>query len=127
MDDMSSPVVGVLCAALLSACSGDAARPYRQFQAVTQTTTWQTTTPWPWTTTTSPPGCLANYAIGETIPGYINCPNCGNPHGGSPIPEGQFVEVNGEQCYCTSWMQNPPRPSIVCPSTAPWYYNVFPK
>ncbi|XP_078679344.1 uncharacterized protein LOC144914998 isoform X2 [Branchiostoma floridae x Branchiostoma belcheri] len=31
-----------------------------------------------------------------------NGPNCHNPHGGPPIPEGQTMYVNLEQCNCTS-------------------------
>ncbi|XP_035676604.1 uncharacterized protein LOC118415853 [Branchiostoma floridae] len=29
-----------------------------------------------------------------------NGPNCHNPNGGAPIPDGQSVVVNGQQCYC---------------------------
>ncbi|XP_019643733.1 PREDICTED: uncharacterized protein LOC109484813 [Branchiostoma belcheri] len=31
-----------------------------------------------------------------------NGPNCYNPHGGPPIPEGQTMYVNLEQCNCTT-------------------------
>ncbi|CAH1264530.1 Hypp3019 [Branchiostoma lanceolatum] len=168
---MASPVVVVLCAVLLSACSGDAARPYRQFEAVTQkTSTWPTTTT---RAPTIPPHCEHDgviYPVGASAPssdpcahycvceshGHIQCiysksprtcyvypspcvdpadvydpdrccptqtcpngRNCRNPNGGSPIPEGQSVNVNGQQCYCfvTTSPSGTYNTEVLCPIT----------
>ncbi|XP_066283691.1 uncharacterized protein [Branchiostoma lanceolatum] len=170
---MSPLVVAVLCTVLLSACSGDAARPYRQFQAVTQATTWTTTTATTTTLGAPPPYCEHDgvmYPVGAHVPssdpcatnchcqysGNLACSwikstrtclvrpspcvdavtvydpaqccptqtcpngrNCRNPTGGSPIPEGQSVNVNGQQCYCfvTTSPSGTYNTEVLCPIT----------
>eukprot|EP00058_Branchiostoma_floridae_P021297 XP_002606787.1 hypothetical protein BRAFLDRAFT_82429 [Branchiostoma floridae] len=58
---MASPAVGVLCAVLLFVCTGDAARPYHQFEAVR-------------TTPNFCPYHGVHYSDGEPVPGYSDDP-----------------------------------------------------
>ncbi|XP_078594357.1 uncharacterized protein LOC144872167 [Branchiostoma floridae x Branchiostoma japonicum] len=171
--NMASLVLGALCAVMLSACSGEAAMPFRQFQEVTQTTTAAMTPTAP--TTLPPRQCVLNgveYPIGAIIrppsdpcrvcyciePGIIHCRrttrttcpaelpqpcvdfvlgyqpgqccpsrtcpngrNCRNPDGGSPIPDGQAVIVNGQLCYCLVAMlpSGTYNTEVMCPVTSP--------
>ncbi|KAI8488927.1 hypothetical protein Bbelb_334450 [Branchiostoma belcheri] len=86
---MGSLVVSALCAVLLSSCLGEADRPE-------------------WNDDRCHPSCYHAVAVFDPCcsggTGYVcpNGPNCHNPHGGPPIPEGQTMYVNLEQCNCTT-------------------------